>query len=197
MLSQRTSLTNHSLSVLITLLGCAMLSACAPNASSNRRQMAMNSSLSAQDPAQLIAQLRQAKALDGTELKDPTLSINRRGDLLDHEVAAEQAIRDLQDGIPVAQDRFAYALEVPPSHLTSAQKTALIQQLRDAIREDDRREQAVVAFSSNVFYEDPDAPSEFGYQEQLAQKELAQLERGDHVSWDAVQQALYVPPEKL
>lgn len=68
---------------------------------------------------------------------------------------------------------------------------------RDAIRNDERREQDVVAFSSNLFYEDPDAPSEFGGQEQLAQKEMNDLEAGNHVSWDEIQGALYVPPDRL
>jgi len=42
-----------------------------------------------------------------------------------------------------------------PDTSSPNKKTVLIQQL---IREDERRERGVVAFSSNVFYEDPDAP---------------------------------------
>jgi hypothetical protein len=146
---------------------------------------------------QLIARLEQSKAQDEESLKDPTLSISRRGDLLDHKTRADLAIRDLEHGFPVSASRINYAVEVPPRHLSSAQKTALVQQLQNAIREDEAREQAVVAFSSNVFYEDPDAPSVFGQQEQLAQRQIEDLQEGRHVSWDDLQEALYVPANHL
>lgn len=188
----------RALSVAVSIFGCAMLSACAANTSSHWRTSPQSATSSAQPPAQLITQLQQAKALDESALRDPTISVNRRGDLLDHEQAADQTIRDLQHGFVPDQDRINYALSVPPSHLTAAQKTALIQQLKDAIREDDAREQAVVSFGANdMFYQDPNAPSEFGSQEQLAQKQIKALEEGEHVSWDEVQRALYVPPNPL
>jgi len=141
--------------------------------------------------------LQQARALDEAGLNDPTISVVRRGDFLEHEAKADRLIRDLQHGISVSRDEITYALEVPPSHIQLEQKTALIQQLKDAIRKDEQREQGVVAFSTNVLYEDPNAPSEFGAQEQLAQKEIENLEAGNHVSWDELQQALYVPPDPL
>jgi len=189
---------SRSLSVLIALTACVMLSACGLNAMRTSQQSTeASSSLTSQTPTQLVARLQQAKALDEDGLNDPTISVERRGDFLEHEAKADSLIRDLQHGISVPQDELNYALEVPPRHIQPEQKAELIQQLKNAIREDERREQGVVAFSSNVFYEDPDAPSQFGGQEQLALKEMQNLEAGNHVSWDALQQALYVPPDPL
>lgn len=185
-------------SALMGLTACTMVSACGPTALSTSRQPAAPaSSISAQAPAQLVAQLQQAKALDQAGLADSTVAIKRRGDFLEHEARADRVIHQLEHGIPVAQNDVNYALEVPPRHLESSQRTALIEQLKNAINEDERREQDVVAFGSNVFYEDPDAPSQFGSQEQLAQQEVQNLEAGNHVSWDDLQQALYVPPNPL
>ena len=184
----------HALTVFIGILGCGMLVACAPTASS--QPTAKNSAVL--QSASPMAELQQAMALDEAELQDLTLSVNRRGDLLDHQISASNAMRDLQAGIPVSADRLEYALEVPPAHLTSAQRSSLIDRLQQAIRQDESREQGVLAFGgSNIFYQDPDAPTEFGGQEELAQKELVELQSGEHVSWDAVQQALYVPPDPL
>jgi hypothetical protein len=195
MSSKRFHFPGRLFSALTTVVACALISGCA--AFSNRPAIAANSSPSVQSTAQEIPQLQQAKALDDEVLKDPTLYPNRRADVLKHEAAAAQAIRDLQYGYPVEPARLAYALQVPPHHLSSTQKTALIQQLKDAIQKDDAREQSVVAFSSNLYNEDPNAPAEFGYQELLAQKKIKELEEGDHVSWDELHEALYVPPSPL
>ena len=135
--------------------------------------------------------------MEESALQDSSLSLVRRGDFLQHEAKADQVIRDLQHGFPVSQDDVTYALEVPPRHIAPEQRSALVQQLKDAIQKDEQHEQDVVAFSSNIFYEDPDAPSQFDNQEQLAQKEIRELETGNHVSWDELQQALYVPPNPL
>jgi hypothetical protein len=172
----------------------AILSACGPNGSAIGQQSQMaGSSVSAQPPAQLIAQLQQAEAVDENNAKDPTISFPRTGDFLDHARQADMAIRDLQHGFPVYQDRIEYALEIPPKHLTPEQRAALIRQLEDAVSEDNRREQAVVSFGTNVFYTDPNAPAKFGMQEQLAEEQIKNLEAGYHVSWDNLEQALYVP----
>ena len=187
-----------SLSALVVALGCATLSACAPSTAASPPSIGLNSRASystpsTEAPAQLIPRLQQAKALDEAELKDLTISLNRRGDLLDHEAAASNMIHALNAGIPVARDRLDYALAVPPAHLSSAQKSALADQLRTALRKDEAREQSVMAYTTGVYYEDANAPSVFDQQEELAQKEIAQLQRGEHVSWDAVQRALNVP----
>jgi hypothetical protein len=192
MLRKRGHFSSGPLSTFVVVLGFSMLSACAPTASTT----ASNSS-SGPAPAEVIAHLQQAKASDDEILKDLTLYPNRREDVLTHEAAATQAIKDLQYGYPVDPTRLAYALEVPPRHLTAAEKTALIQQLQDAIKEDEAREQAVVAYSTSMYNEAPNAPVEFGHQESLAQKVIKQLVEGEHVSWDEVQRALYVPPNPL
>jgi hypothetical protein len=196
MLSKRIQFPGHIFSMITSMAACAMLSACAATPSSSPASVTTNAS-SAQSAAQEVPRLQQAKALDNEALKDLTLYPNRRADVLKHEAAAAQTIRDLQYGYSVDPGRLAYALEVPPRHLSSAQKTVLIQQLKAAIQKDDAREQTVVAFSSNLFNEDPNAPSEYGYQELLAQKEIKELEEGGHVSWDELQEALYVPPNPL
>jgi hypothetical protein len=135
--------------------------------------------------------------MEQSALQDSSLSVVRRGDFIQHEAKADQVIRDLQHGVTVSQDDLTYALEVPPRHIQPEQRTALVQQLKDAIIKDEQHEQDVVAFSSNLFNEDPNAPSQFGHQEELAQKEMQELKAGNHVSWDELQQALYVPPNPL
>ena len=117
------------------------------------------------------------------------LSSERR-DYLAHARQAEMAIRDLQHGFAVSQDAIAYAFEIPPKHLTPEQRVALIQQLEDAIRKDNSREQAIVSFGTNVYYTDPNAPAKFGEQEELAEEQIKYLEEGYHVSWDGLEQAL-------
>jgi hypothetical protein len=144
---------------------------------------------------QLILQLKQAKALDENSSKDPSVSSLRREDFFNHATQADLAIRDLERGFFVPEDVLAYALEVPPKHLAPVQRAALIQQLKDAMRKDESREQAVVGWSDNIYNEDPAASSEFGGQVQLAEKEIRNLAEGNHVSWDELQRALYVPPE--
>ncbi len=185
-------------SMLVAFIVCATLSACGSTASqASQQSRASSSNFAYQSPSVLIAQLRLAKATDESSAKDPTISVVRRGDFLEHAMKADQVIRALRHGSAVAQDDVTDALEVPPKHIMPAQRTALIQQLRDAIRKDDIREQAVVAFSSNIYYQDPDAPSEFGYQEQSAYRAIGNLQAGNHVSWDELQQALYIPPDPL
>ena len=196
MLPKRFSFSSLLQTGLVALIGCAMPAGCAP-ASSSPAASVNSQAYASQSARQEVAQLEKARALDATELRDLTISVNRRGDLLSHQAAADQAIRDLQHGFPVDPDRMTYALEVPPSHLTAAQRTAYIEQLRNAIQEDDKREQGVVSFATSVFNADPNAPSEFGDQELFAMKQMKELEEGGHVSWDELQQALYVPPNPL
>jgi hypothetical protein len=182
--------------VLESLIVSAMLSACGLNALGFGQQSKVASwDLLAPSPGQLITQLQQAKTLDENNANDPTVSLPRRGDFLNHATQADLTVRDLQHGFFVPEDRITYALEVPPKHLAPEQRVALIRQLKDAIRKDESREQAVVSWSDEIYNEDPGAPSEFGDQEQLAQKEIRNLEESKHVSWDELQRALYVPPD--
>jgi hypothetical protein len=194
MLLEHVHSLRRSASVLIGVGACAMLSACSAMGSGPQT---ITASSAIQPPTQPIAQLQQARSLDEAGLRDLSISVERRGDFLQHEARADHLIRDLQSGIPVSTDELTYASAVPPRHIEPEQRTALVHQLRDAIDTDEQHEQAVVAFSSNVFYEDPDAPSEFDHQEQLARREMQNLQAGNHVSWDELQQALYVPPNPL
>lgn len=184
--------------LLVALIGGVALSSCGINTSASSQQSnAVTGNLSGQSTAQLITQLQQAKTQDENNAKDPTISVLRRSDFLNHDTEAQLAVRDLQLGLPVSKDRITYALEVPPKHLGPEQRAMLIQQLKDGIHKDERREQAVVAFTTDIYDQDPGASSKFGAQEQLAQRELRNLEAGSHVSWDEVQRALYVPPDPL
>jgi hypothetical protein len=186
---------DQSILLLATLIVSGMFSACSRNASPiGEESKSARLGLAEQSPSQLIAQLQQAKNLDESNANDPTVSLRRRGDFTAHARQADMAIRDLRHGFFVPEDTIAYALEVPPKHLAPEQREALIKQLGEAIRKDERHEQAAVSFSDNIYNEDPWASSKFGDQEQLAQKEIRDLEEGDQVSWDELQRALYVPP---
>jgi hypothetical protein len=190
MVSKHLHRLSRPASMLIGIGALAMLTGCAPATPAS-------SSLAAEAPAQLITQVQEAEALDKAGLDDLTIGLPRRGDFLEHQAKARDVLIDLQHGLPVSQDDLSYALEVPPRHLQPEQRTALVEQLKNAIHEDEQREQGVVAYSSGMFYEDPDAPSQFGTQEERAQREMQNLEVGKHVSWDKVHQALYVPPNPL
>jgi hypothetical protein len=193
MLSRYFPPARRSVPMLATMLALATLSACGPNGLALGDQSKIAGSDVSAQPAQLIAQLQQAKAVDENNAQDPTISFPRRGDYLDHARQAEIAIGDLQHGFAVPQDSIAYALEIPPKHLTPEQRAALIRQLEDAIRKDNSREQALVSFGTNVFYTDPTAPAQFNLQEQLAEEQIKDLEEGYHVSWDNLEKALHVP----
>ncbi len=198
MVSKHLHRLSRPASMLIGISAFAMLTGCGPTAMRSGQQTTPASSiLAAQAPAHLITQVQEAEALDQAGLDDLTIALPRRGDFLEHQAKARDVMIDLQHGIAVSQDELNYALEVPPRHLQPEQRTALVEQLKNAIHEDEQREQSVVAFESAVYYEDPDAPSQFGRQEQLAQKEEQNLEAGNHVSWDELQHALYVPPNPL
>ena len=149
--------------LLVALIGGVALSSCGINTSASSQQSnAVTGNLSGQSTAQLITQLQQAKTQDENNAKDPTISVLRRSDFLNHDTEAQLAVRDLQLGLPVSKDRITYALEVPPKHLGPEQRAMLIQQLKDGIHKDERREQAVVAFTTDIYDQDPGASSKFG-----------------------------------
>jgi hypothetical protein len=195
MVSKHRYFPKSSISILV-LSACAMFAACGPAAIGSIQPSAMASGATT-PPPQLINQLQTAKSLDESGINDRTITQTRRGDFLEHEAEADRLIHDLQHGVPATPEDLKYALEVPPRHLQLEEKTQLIVQLKDAIHKDEQREQGVVAFGSNIFYEDADAPSQFGAQQELAQKEIQSLEVGNAVSWDELQSALYVPPNPL
>jgi hypothetical protein len=198
MVSKHLHRLNRPAAILIGIGACAVLTACGPTAmGSSQQTTSTSSSLASEAPAQLIVQVKEAEALDNAGLDDLTIALPRRGDFLEHQAKARDVIIDLQHGISVSQDDLNYALEVPPRHLQPEQRAALVAQLKNAIHEDEQREQGVVAYSTAIFNEDPNAPSEFGTQEERAQRQMQNLEVGKHVSWDKVQQSLYVPPNPL
>jgi hypothetical protein len=195
MFTKRDGYSKVTVSIFATLITSALASSCSSSMLSSSPQSTAMAGGSAQSTAQLITRLQEAKVADEDGVKDPTVNAFRKQDFIYHARQAELAIRDLHQGQPVSQSALTYALEVPPKHLGS--RTALVQQLRNAIREDERREQDAVSWSTDIDLRDPNAPSEFGTQEQLALEEIRKLETGKQVSWDEVQRALYVPPDPL
>lgn len=193
MLKQPKHSFDHSLRVAAAVLMAVSMSACASQAAST------NTSASAA-PAQashVIAQLQQAKTLDEEGAKDPSISIPREEDYIVQAQKADRAIRELQAGYSLSDREIADALDVPPRHVTSEQRAELIKQLKDAVTLDEQREQGAVAFGERLFDGAADAPAKFGYQEALAQKQIERLQSGQHVEWEQVKQALYVPPNPL
>ena len=196
MFQKRSASLNTMLSMLATLIISKAGSSCSSNMlSSSSPSNTMAPDASVRSTAQLITRLQEAKAADEDGIKDSTVNAYRKEDFLYHARQADLAIRDLHQGLPVSQSTLTYAPEVPPKHLGS--RTALVQRLQNAIREDERREQDTVSWSTDIHNRAPDASSEFGDREQLALTEIRTLEAGKQVSWDEVQRALYVPPDPL
>jgi hypothetical protein len=171
------------------LMMAAMISSCASRAAYTP-QVA-----NATGTQQLITQLQEAKSLDEAGATDPSVNVPRKEDFYAKIKEADRAIEMLQSGQTPSDMELSDALEVPPRHLTPQSRAELIQQLQGAISLDEQREQSVVSWGTDVFNQDPNAPTEFGQQEKLAQEQIDLLKHATPVSLISVKQALYVPPD--
>src|ERR1700691_2914084 len=91
--------------------------------------------------AQLVERLETAKRLDWTNALDSNVAPTEQEDFLSQMNKADRAIKELTHGFSVPQSEIEDALWVPPKSISAKQKTQLIEQLQNAIEQDDRNEQ--------------------------------------------------------
>ena len=82
---------------------------------------------------------------------------------------------------------------MPPKSLSPNERKQLIQQLQDAVQQDDRNEQAML---NDLAWSDSVAPTDtftFDQQKALAESVIKDLEIGKDVHWSTIKEALVVP----
>jgi hypothetical protein len=142
-----------------------------------------------QQTTQIIRLLSAAEEVDQSNARDPRISMVRREDFFEQADKAERAIRELLYGYEVAQSELA-ALAVPPKSLSPQVKADLIRQLQGSIALNDLREQNRLSdyVSATGFDSAP-----YDTQKAFAAAVIRELNIGDDVHWDTLQQALQVP----
>jgi hypothetical protein len=150
--------------------------ACAPAGSSE----------SAQQRGSLIEELQTSKQTDLKEAVEPDTSPVAQGDLMVAADKADDAIYKLTRDEYVSPTELHEALTVPPRTLTEEQRVMLIRQLQGSCWLDNR--------GWWDYTRDPNPATDFIVQENMCDQAIQELRSGEDVSWWAVQQALYVPP---
>jgi hypothetical protein len=142
---------------------------------------------------QLIQELKTAKSADWENALDPNVAPVTQEDFLDQMNKADRAIKELTHGFEVPQSEIEDALWSPPKSISPGLRITLIHQLEDAVRSDDRNEQAML---NDLAWSDSAAPADtvtFDQQRALAQGVIKDLEIGEGVHWSTIKEALEVP----
>ena len=181
---------NNSLSqqYLSAILLSILLSACAPLAAH-----LPTPTMTTMNKAALVEELESAKRQDWTSALDPHVAPSEEEDFLDQMNKADRAIKELTHGFEVPQSEIAEALVIPPKSLSSNKRTQLIQQLQDAVQQDDRNEQAML---NDLSWSNSVAPADtikFDQQKALAESVIKDLKIGEDVHWSTIKEALVVP----
>jgi len=150
-------------------------------------------SASPQSTSQLIQQLDAAKSADWNAALDPDVSAVRRETFLNQMNKADRAAKELRHGFAVPQAELTDALWAPPKHISPEERTQLIQELKQARRQDDQNEQNMLndeAWSHSGAPADTTIFDEHKQQVDAVEKDL---EIGAPVHWTAIKQATGVP----
>lgn len=167
-------------SLLIMLSACAQTAAATPAAISPRQR------------TELIQRLETAKQSDWKDAVDSKNDSVVEDDFLDQMNKADRAIRELSNGFGVSQSEIDDALWVPPKSISPEQRADLIRQLKDAVQQDDRNEQAMM---NDIAWANSDAPVDtvtFERKKAFADNVLEELEIGEEVHWSEIKEALQV-----
>jgi hypothetical protein len=141
----------------------------------------------------MLAELRAAKRQDWASALDPHVAPSEEEDFLDQMNKADRAIKELTHGFEAPQSEIDEALVIPPKSLPATRRMQLIRQLQDAVRQDDRNEQAML---NDLAWSDSVAPADtfkFDQQKDFASSVIKDLEIGEDVHWSTINQALVVP----
>jgi hypothetical protein len=139
----------------------------------------------AQDPTQLIQQLRAARELDLSNARDVSIGPVAAGDYMLRADHAEDVISDLEHGIRVPRAEVREALFVPPKSLSETQRAELVKELQQAKWRDNR--------GWWDWTRDPVIAQNFSVQEKKADRVIKELETDQPVSWHDIQEAMHVP----
>jgi hypothetical protein len=168
--------------LLITVAACAQ----------RHRYVAPDHLMPEDTRLELMRQLEAAEEINESDARDPRISIIRKEDFFEQADKAERALRELMYGYDVPQSQLADALSIPPKSLSPHAKADLIWQLRDSIALNDRFEQNRLndwvsqATIDTVPYDS---------QKAFAAAVIKELNIGEDVHWDALQQAVQPLPQ--
>lgn len=140
----------------------------------------------------IVRRLDAAKELDEGEAMAPKTGPVAREDFLEQAGKADKAIKELTHGYPVSEAELQDALRVPPANLSTDQKAALINKIREAEQATDSNEQAMLNDEGWGYSDQPVVTSRFDQQKRLDDEVLKDLTIGEQVHWDDVQQAMEV-----
>jgi hypothetical protein len=188
MLAIRNNSLLEQLSNLSAMFLPILLSACAQSAAQLHTP-----TTTTQNKAALVERLESAKRRDWNNALDPHVAPSEEEDFLDQMNKADRAIKELTHGFEVPQSEIDEALVMPPKSLSSNKRKELVQQLQDAVQQDDRNEQAML---NDFAWSDSVAPMDtftFDQQEALAESVIKDLEIGEDVHWSTIKEALVVP----
>jgi len=178
----------EQLSNLSTIFLSILLSACAQSASHLHTP-----TTATQNKYALVEELEWAKRQDWSNALDPHVATSEKEDFLDQMNKADRAIKELTHGFEVPESEIDEALVIPPKSLSSNERKQVIQQLQDAVQQDDRNEQAML---NELAWSDSVAPMDtftFDQQKALAESVIKDLEIGEDVHWSTIKEALVVP----
>lgn len=175
-----------SLPLIVAPLFLTAVSACAQR----HRNPPPNQVIFNQQRTEIIRQLEAAEEADESNGRDVKVSLARKADSFEQADKAECVIRELVEGYFVPQSELADALAVPPKALSPQEKSDLIRQLRDTIALNDRLEQARLNDFSVIYFD----PTPYDAQMRLTAEVIEELNIGEDVHWDTIQEALQVVP---
>ena len=187
MLAIRNKTSLQYLSYLSAFFLSFLLSTCARSAAQ------LQTTTSTKNKAALVEELESAKQQDWSNALDPHVAPSEEEDFLDQMNKADRAIKELTHGFEVPQSEIDEALVMPPKSLSPNERKQLIQQLQDAVQQDDRNEQAML---NDLAWSDSVAPTDtftFDQQKALVESVIKDLEIGEDVHWSTIKEALVVP----
>jgi hypothetical protein len=158
-----------------------------------RNEAAVQPNAPVPQTAELIKRLKGAEELDVSEANQKGVSAVAWQDYMVQAGKAKRAALELSHGFDVSKPELDDALFVPPRSMSGAEKGRLIQQVRQAIQEDDRNENALRADTNYAIPYPTDAMSRVEDHKNLAEGVVKDLEIGEPVHWATVQDAMRVP----
>ena len=167
---------NYTL-IAAALVSAAVLSSCSVTGPASRTP---------EETSALIEQLESAKRTDLQNALAPDVLPIAQGDFMTSAGKATTAIEKLRRGEYISPEEIEQAIVVPPKSLSREERLYLISQLEAALAMDNR--------GWRDYPRDPVKGQDFQVQGRMAGQVITQLRNGDTVSWWAIQQALYVPP---
>jgi hypothetical protein len=140
----------------------------------------------------LIQRLEAAKNADWNAAQDPSISTVRQETYLNQMNKSDRVIKELTHGFAVSQAKVDDALWTPPRHITAEERASLIEQLREARRQDERNEQQMLNDAAWSNSRGPADTAVFDQRKAQIDSVLKNLEIEAPVHWSDIHQALVV-----